>query len=145
MMTDLRDRKAILFPSVATVVLVVVLLCGQTSADQTASQTVDLGPGSAHPGTTGEVRVAATRNNSLVLAIGVSGVGADEFSLGGSVVESNIKSSTVDAHVWGGSLDGWQDKINAPAYMEKDGKTYRIISDHLGSPDNRRSSATGSD
>jgi len=26
------------------------------------------------------------------------------------------------------------DKINVPAYMEKDGKTYRIISDHLGSP-----------
>ena len=26
------------------------------------------------------------------------------------------------------------DKLNVPAYMEKDGKTYRIISDHLGSP-----------
>ncbi|MDV6031508.1 MAG: hypothetical protein F9B45_15720 [Phycisphaera sp. RhM] len=57
MMTHLRDSKAILFPSVATVVLVVVLLCGQTSADHTASQAVELGPGSAHPGTTGEVRV----------------------------------------------------------------------------------------
>ena len=57
MMTDLRDRKAILFPSVATVGLVVVLLCGETSADQTASQTVELGPGSAHPVTTGEVGV----------------------------------------------------------------------------------------
>ena len=54
----------------------------------------------------GEVKVAAIRDNSLVLAIGVSGVGAEKFSLGGSVVESNIKSSIVDAHVWGGTLDG---------------------------------------
>ena len=28
----------------------------------------------------------------------------------------------------------YADKINIPAYMVKDGKTYRIISDHLGSP-----------
>ncbi|MCP4967123.1 MAG: hypothetical protein GY926_18060, partial [bacterium] len=56
----------------------------------------------------GPVTVAATRQNSLVMAIGVSGVGAENFSLGGSVVESNIKSSTVDAHVWGGTLDGNQ-------------------------------------
>ncbi|MCP3912021.1 MAG: hypothetical protein GY713_13810, partial [Actinomycetia bacterium] len=41
----------------------------------------------------GAVTVAATRQNSLVMAIGVSGVGAENFSLGGSVVESNIKSS----------------------------------------------------
>ena len=57
MMTSLRNRKAIRFPSVATVVLALVLLCGQTSADETGSQTVELGPGSAHPGTTGEVRL----------------------------------------------------------------------------------------
>ncbi len=56
----------------------------------------------------GAVTVAATRQSSLVLAIGVSGVGAESFSLGGSVVETNIKSSTVDAHVWGGTLDGNQ-------------------------------------
>ena len=57
MMTSLRDRKAILFPAVATVVLALVLLGGQASADQTGSQAVELGPGSAHPGTTGEVRL----------------------------------------------------------------------------------------
>jgi len=28
----------------------------------------------------------------------------------------------------------YADKFNVPAYMEKGGKTYRIISDHLGSP-----------
>jgi len=56
----------------------------------------------------GAVTVSATRTDSLLLAIGVSGVGAQTFSLGGSVVETNIKSSTVDAHVWGGDLDGNQ-------------------------------------
>ena len=57
MMTDLRDRKAIRFPSVAMLVLGLVLLCGQTSADQIRNEAIELGPGSAHPGTTGEVRL----------------------------------------------------------------------------------------
>jgi len=35
------------------------------------------------------------------------------------------------------------DKANVPAYMEKDGKTYRIISDHLGSPRVVIDTATG--
>ncbi|MCP4968404.1 MAG: hypothetical protein GY926_24620, partial [bacterium] len=73
----------------------------QTDFDQGAD-------GASLNSTAGAVTVAATRQNSLLLAIGVSGVGAENFSLGGSVVESNIKSSTVDAHVWGGTLDGNQ-------------------------------------
>ena len=55
-MTSLRDRKAILFQYVAAAILVLVLLSGQTSAEQSGKQAIELGPGSAHPGTTGEVR-----------------------------------------------------------------------------------------
>lgn len=56
-MTNLRERKAILFPPVSTLLWGLVFLCGQTSADQNGNQIVELGPGSAHPVTTGEVRM----------------------------------------------------------------------------------------
>ena len=56
-MTNLRDRKTILFQYVAAAILVLVLFSGQTSAEQSGKQAIELGPGSAHPGTTGEVRL----------------------------------------------------------------------------------------
>jgi NHL repeat-containing protein len=56
-MTNLRDRKTIAFQYVAAATLVVVLFSGQASAEQSGKQAIELGPGSAHPGTTGEVRL----------------------------------------------------------------------------------------
>jgi hypothetical protein len=78
-MTNLRGRKTILFQYVAAAILVLVLFPGQTSAEQSGKpallkegifnkepelsedgirkQAIKLGPGSAHPGTTGEVRL----------------------------------------------------------------------------------------
>ncbi len=61
-MINLRGRKTILFQYVAAAILVLVLFPGQTSAEQSGKpalqdQAIELGPGSAHPGTTGEVRL----------------------------------------------------------------------------------------
>ena len=56
-MTKLRGRKTILFQYVAAAILVLALLPGQASAEQSGKQAIDLGAGSAHPGTTGEVRL----------------------------------------------------------------------------------------
>ena len=56
-MTNLRGRKKILFQYVAAAILVLVLFPGQASAEQGEKQPIKFGPGSAHPGTTGEVRV----------------------------------------------------------------------------------------
>jgi hypothetical protein len=56
-MANLRDRKTILFQYVAAAILVLVLFPGQTSAQQSGKPAIELGPGSAHPGTTGEVRL----------------------------------------------------------------------------------------
>ena len=57
-MTNLRDRRTILFHYVATATLALVLLSGLASAEQSGKpQAIELGPGSAHPGTTGEVRL----------------------------------------------------------------------------------------
>lgn len=62
----------------------------------------------------GEIEINASRTQSLVLAIGVGGVGAETFSLGGSAATNGIDSSVVDAHVWGGNLDAANDvKIHA--------------------------------
>ncbi len=62
-MTNLRGRKTILFQYVAAAILVLLLYPGQASAeqgekeDEIRRQAIKLGPGSAHPGTTGEVRL----------------------------------------------------------------------------------------
>jgi len=52
-----RGGKTIFFQHVAAASLVLVLFSGRTSAEQSGKQTIELGPGSAHPGTTGEVRL----------------------------------------------------------------------------------------
>ena len=58
MLTNLRGRKTTVFHSIAAAILVLVLLPGQASAEQSGKpQPIKLGPGSAHPGTTGEVRL----------------------------------------------------------------------------------------
>jgi len=46
-----------LFQHVAGAILALVLFPGQASAEQSGEQAIELGPGSAHPGTTGEVRL----------------------------------------------------------------------------------------
>ena len=74
------------------------------NADQASYQNQP--DGSQVTSTSGSVSVTATRTDSLVLAIGVSGEGAETFSLGGSAATNDITSSTVDAHVWGGTLTG---------------------------------------
>ncbi len=72
-MTNLRGRKTILFQYVAAAILGLVLFPGQTLAEQSGKpallkeaelsedevrrQAIQLGPGSAHRGTTGEVRL----------------------------------------------------------------------------------------
>jgi len=62
-MTTPLGRKTISFQYVAAAILALVFLPGQTSAEQSGNedgirkQTIELGPGSAHPGTTGEVRL----------------------------------------------------------------------------------------
>lgn len=70
------------------------------------SFTNDGADGASLTAASGIVEVSATRTDSFVLAVGVSGIGADTFSLGGSAATNNIETSTVDAHVWGGTLDG---------------------------------------
>ena len=74
------------------------------NADQASYQNQP--DGSQVTSTSGSVSVTATRTDSFVLAIGVSGEGAETFSLGGSAATNDIASSTVDAHVWGGTLTG---------------------------------------
>ena len=56
-MTASQGGKTILFQYVAAATLALVLLPGQTSAEQSGKPAIELGPGSAHPGTTGEVRL----------------------------------------------------------------------------------------
>ena len=56
-MTNLRDGKTMLFQYVAAAILALVLLPGLASAEQSGKPAIKLGPGSAHPGTTGEVRL----------------------------------------------------------------------------------------
>ena len=77
MLTNRRGRKTIVFRCVAAAILVLALFSGQTSAQEVQDedvrkltggfftgqtlaeqeQVIELGPGSAHPGTTGEVRL----------------------------------------------------------------------------------------
>jgi hypothetical protein len=52
-MTNLRDRKTIVFQYVVVAILVLAFSSSQASAESA----IELGPGSAHPGTTGEVRL----------------------------------------------------------------------------------------
>jgi len=56
-MNNRRGGKTISFQHVAAAILVLLLCLGQASAEQSGKQTIELGPGSAHPGTTGEVRL----------------------------------------------------------------------------------------
>lgn len=56
----------------------------------------------------GAITIKATRSGSLLLGIGVSGVGAETFAAGGSIVTNNT-SSTVNAHAWGVTLDARDD------------------------------------
>jgi hypothetical protein len=59
-MTNLRGKKTTLFQYVAATILVLMLYPGLASAeqeDEIRKQAIMLGPGSAHPGTTGEVRL----------------------------------------------------------------------------------------
>ena len=59
-MTNLRRRKLIVFQFVAAAIMALVLFPGRVSAEQEdgiRKQAIELGPGSAHPVTTGEVRV----------------------------------------------------------------------------------------
>lgn len=56
-MTNLQGRKAILSRHFASAFLALALLPGQSSAEQSEKPVIELGPGSAHPGTTGEVRL----------------------------------------------------------------------------------------
>ena len=64
-MPNMRGRRVIVFQHVAAI-LTLAFFTGQTLAQQSGkassegeikTQAVELGPGSAHPGTTGEVRV----------------------------------------------------------------------------------------
>ena len=72
MMANMRDGMEIIFQYVASAILALVLFPGQASAEQgrrqeapvtdgkeneIRKQAIELGPGSAHPGTTGEVRL----------------------------------------------------------------------------------------
>ena len=77
MLTNRRGRKTIVFRCVAAAILVLAFFSGQTSAQEVQDedvrrltrgfftgqtlaeqeQVIELGPGSAHPGTTGEVRL----------------------------------------------------------------------------------------
>ncbi len=54
---SMKGRKLILFQCITAAILVLVLFTGQTSAEQSGKQAIQLGRGSAHPGTTGEVRL----------------------------------------------------------------------------------------
>ncbi len=56
-MTNLRDRKTILLQYFAAAILALVLIPGWTWAEQRGEPAIELGPGSTHPGTTGEVRL----------------------------------------------------------------------------------------
>jgi hypothetical protein len=59
-MSNLRGRKLILFQCITAAILVLMLYPGLASAeqeDEIRKQAIKLGPGSAHPGTTGEVRL----------------------------------------------------------------------------------------
>lgn len=61
-MTSYRGRKTISFQSVAAAILVLALFSGQAQVvagrqGELRKQVIELGPGSAHPGTTGEVRL----------------------------------------------------------------------------------------
>ncbi len=56
-MTNLRGRKTIRFQTVAAAILALVLLPSLAPAEQSGKQAIELGPGSAHPGTTGEVKL----------------------------------------------------------------------------------------
>jgi len=53
MLTILRGRKTLMFQYVMAAFLVLVLSSGQVSAESA----IELGPGSSHPCTTGEVRL----------------------------------------------------------------------------------------
>jgi len=55
--TSLRGRKTIPFLYVAAAMLALVLFPCQASAQQSGKKDIELGSGSAHPSTTGEVRV----------------------------------------------------------------------------------------
>jgi hypothetical protein len=56
-MTTLRGGKTTLLQYLAAAILGLVFVHGQTSAEQSGESVIELGPGSAHPGTTGEVRL----------------------------------------------------------------------------------------
>ena len=54
---SMKGRKSTSCQYIAAAILVLLLYPGQTSAEQGGKQAIELGPGSAHPGTTGEVRL----------------------------------------------------------------------------------------
>ncbi|MCP4853473.1 MAG: hypothetical protein GY903_03155, partial [Fuerstiella sp.] len=61
-MTHFRGRKTIFTQCVAAAILALVLFPSQAqvtdgNADEIRKPVIELGPGSAHPGTTGEVRL----------------------------------------------------------------------------------------
>ncbi len=59
-MSNLQGRKLIIFQCITAAILVLMLYPGRVSAeqeDEIRKQAIKLGPGSAHPGTTGEVRL----------------------------------------------------------------------------------------
>ena len=56
-MTNPQDRKTVVFHYAVAAILALALLPGQTPAEQSGKPAIELGPGSAHPGTTGEVRL----------------------------------------------------------------------------------------
>ncbi len=60
MLFNLRGRKTILFQCIKAAILVLMACPGWVSAeqkDENQKQAIELGPGSAHPGTTAEVRL----------------------------------------------------------------------------------------
>ena len=56
-MSTLRSRKLILIQCTVAAMLLLALLPGQALAEASGKPTLELGPGSTHPGTTGEVRL----------------------------------------------------------------------------------------
>jgi hypothetical protein len=53
----MKGRKSTSCQYIAAAILVLLLYPGQASAEQSGKPAIELGPGSAHPGTTGEVRL----------------------------------------------------------------------------------------
>ncbi len=56
-MSTLRSRKLILIQCTVAAMLLLALVTGPAAAEESGKPVIELGPGSAHPGTTGEVRL----------------------------------------------------------------------------------------